>query len=341
MQTFGTARDVWGAPIQKLLQAGLRESNANRLIEKRADLKIEKIEQELNEHEIKIVCKDDIAFPPLLKHLYDSPPALFYKGTLKENTFKHALAVVGSRKISSYGYQIITQIIPALIRAGVTIVSGMALGSDGFAHTRTLDAGGTTIAFLGSGIDDDSLYPRSHISLARRIMANNGAIISEFSPGTLPLRHHFPVRNRLIAGSTFGVLVTEAAEDSGSLITARLSLEYGRDVFAVPGSIHAPLSIGPNKLIQMGAQLVLNADDILNSFNLTSVQELPFTKQKNNTSHTPNEQIILDLLAPCPLHIDQLIAKSAFESKQVSTALTMLELNGNIKHIGNHTYALI
>lgn len=342
MRACKTAENIWHATVPELMRAGVPETAATRLVEAHERLKPEIIAEELNKKEIHILCSDDPAYPPLLKQLYDAPPALFFRGTLTPHTFSKALAVVGTRKITPYGHHVISHIVPALARAGVAIVSGMALGSDGFAHASALDTGGVTVAFLGSGIDDDSLYPLSHVPLASRIIENGGAILSEFPPGALPLRHHFPIRNRLIAGSTIGVLVTEAAEDSGSLITARLSLEYGRDVFAVPGPIYAPLSIGPNKLIQMGAHLVLNAEDILTVLDLSSLQELPFENIKPQTnSLSSNEQKIISALGARPIHVDEIIAISALENKTVLTLLTMLELNGYIKHLGNHLYAAI
>lgn len=342
MRTFQSAQNIWHASLEELMRSGLSETSSARLIESRGRLNPETIAEELNKKEIQILCIEDIGYPTILKQLYDAPVALFFRGTLTSRTFSKALAVVGTRKITPYGRYVISNIALALARAGATIVSGMALGSDGCAHTTALDAGGVTVAFLGSGIDDDSLYPKSHVSLAHRIIQNNGAIISEFPPGALPLRHHFPIRNRLIAGSTMGVLVTEAAEDSGSLITARLSLEYGRDVFAIPGHIYAPLSVGPNKLIQMGAHLALNADDILTVLDISSLQELPFKgkdTRHENLSH--DEQKIISALAARPLHIDEIITASALENKIAITLLTMLELNGYIKHLGNHLYSTI
>ncbi|HBW73648.1 MAG: putative smf protein [Candidatus Magasanikbacteria bacterium GW2011_GWA2_45_39] len=342
MRTFKKAHSVWYAPLAELMRAGLQETPATRLIEARKKLNPETIAEELNKKEIQILCIEDPSYPPLLKQLYDAPIALFFRGTLAPHAFSQSLAVVGTRKITPYGRHVISLIVPALAHAGITIVSGMALGSDGFAHTAALDASGTTIAFLGSGIDDDSLYPRSHVPLAHRIIENGGAILSEYPPGTLPLRHHFPVRNRLIAGSTMGVLVTEAAEDSGSLITARLSLEYGRDVFAIPGPIYAPLSIGPNKLIQMGAHAVIAADDILTMLDISSLQELPFENIKPpREALSSNEQKIISALATRPLHVDEVITASMLENKTALTLLTMLELNGHIKHLGNHVYAAI
>lgn len=342
MRTFKNARDIWHAPLAELTRAGLSETKAARFAEARKDLNLETIAEELHTKEIYILCIEDPSYPPLLKQLYDAPCALFCRGTLSSHTFSKSLAVVGTRKITPYGHHIISSIVPALARAGITIVSGMALGSDGFAHTCALDAGGATVAFLGSGIDDASVYPRSHIPLAHRIIEQGGAILSEFPPHALPLRQNFPIRNRLIAGSTMGTLVTEAAEDSGSLITARLSLEYGRDVFAIPGTIYAPLSIGPNKLIQMGAHAVLNAEDILNVLDLSLLQELPFETIKPSHEKLSNdEQKIISALATRPLHVDEIIAVSALENRTALTILTMLELNGYIKQIGNHVYAAI
>ncbi len=341
VRALGSAEEAWQAPVSELTRAGLTSYMAERFIEARKDISQDAIARKLAEHAIGILTSEDPLFPPLLKHIYDTPPALFYRGTLTPRTFARAIAVVGTRKITPYGRYAITQMVPPLARAGVTVVSGMAIGSDGYAHTAALDAGGNTVAFLGSGLDDESLYPRTHCSLAYRIINNGGALFSEFPPGTLPLRHHFPVRNRLIAGASTGVLVTEAAEDSGSLITARLALEYGREVFAVPGAIHAPLSLGPNTLIQMGAHVALSAEDLLNILELSSVHELPFPEPTGHHELSADEQKIISALSVQPLIIDELIAQSKLESKTAITLITLLELNGYIKHMGNQMYAAI
>lgn len=342
LRTFLSAQKIWEASADELMRNGLSETCATRFTETRNTLRIEKIAEDLSLKKIKIVCDDDPLYPSLFKQLYDAPIALLYRGSLTPNTFSHALAVVGTRKITPYGRHVITHIVPELAQSNITIVSGLALGSDGLAHTAALDAQGVTVAFLGSGIDDESLYPRSHISLAHRIIENGGAIFSEFPPGALPLRHHFPIRNRLIAGSTLGVVVTEAAEDSGSLITARLSLEYGRDVFAIPGPIYAPLSMGPNKLIQMGAYAALNAQDIIHVLELSSLQKLPFEIKKTDHSKlSEDEQKIISILANGPAHVDEITATSNMENKDVVALLTMLELNGHIKNVGQHLYATI
>ena len=207
----------------------------------------------------------DKNYPQLLKEIYDPPQTLYVNGQLKA-VEKYPLAVVGTRKISSYGQQITQSLVKALARAGLTIISGLALGVDGLAHQATLDVGGRTIAVLGSSLD--IIYPPSHEKLAQRIVESDGAIISEYPPKTRPSKWTFPARNRIVAGLSLGVLVIEAPKRSGALITARFALDQGREVFAVPGSIYNKNSAGCHLLIKLGAKPVTKPEDILESFNL-------------------------------------------------------------------------
>ena len=204
-------------------------------------------------------------YPELLKKIYEPPQVLYVNGQLKAKE-KYPLAVVGTRKVSLYGKKITYSFVKALAQAGLTIISGLALGVDGIAHQAALDVGGRTIAVLGSGLD--IIYPSSHQQLAQNIIESNGAIISEYEPKTRPSKWTFPARNRIVAGMSLGTLVIEAPKKSGALITARYALEQGREVFAIPGSIYNENSAGCNLLIKMGAKPVTKPEDILESFNL-------------------------------------------------------------------------
>ena len=246
-----------------------------------------------------------------------------------------AVAIVGSRKCTQYGKQVAYDLAFALAKAGVTIVSGMALGIDGEAHRGALDAGGRTIAVLGTGVDEKSIYPHTHLSLAQRIL-KSGVILSEFEPGTPGLPHHFPQRNRIISALSLGVVVVEGSEKSGSLITANFALEQGKDVFAVPGPIYAQTSVGANKLIQQGAKLVMTAQDIM--------EELGLEQQsvQTNTDEELSEEyaLVLSIISQEAVSTDELIAKTQLPSSLVLEALTMLELQNRIQRVGAHTYGI-
>ncbi|MDA2936055.1 DNA-processing protein DprA [Patescibacteria group bacterium AH-259-L05] len=210
------------------------------------------------------ITPQDKNYPPLLKEIPDPPQELYIWGVLKQKE-KYPLAVVGTRKVSNYGKQVTLELVTELVKQGLTIISGLALGVDGISHQAALDANGRTIAVLGSGFNH--LYPQKHTKLAHDIVKSGGAVITEYPPDTKPTQKTFPVRNRIIAGLALGVLVIEAPMRSGALITARHALEQNRDVFAVPGSIYNKNSAGTNNLIKMGAKPVTKAEDILESFN--------------------------------------------------------------------------
>ncbi len=216
--------------------------------------------------DMKILTLTDTAYPSLLSQIHTPPKQLYYRGDISLLNRSNMLAVVGSRKVTPYGQQAAEALLPSCIRAGVLIVSGLAYGIDSIAHRMCVKAGAPTVAVLGSGIDDRSIYPKENLSLAHDILTNGGLLISEYKPGTSPHASHFPARNRIIAGLCKVTLVIQAAKRSGSLITARLALEGGREVLAVPGPITDPASEGTNMLIRDGAQPVLDTNDILSIF---------------------------------------------------------------------------
>jgi DNA processing protein len=237
------------------------------------------------------------------------------------------LCVVGSRKASSYGEHACRELIRGLAGAPVTIISGLALGIDAIAHAAALDAGLHTIAVPGSGLDRRVLYPRSNIGLADRILESGGALVSELEPTTRASKWSFPNRNRLMAGMSHAVLVVEAGERSGTLITARLGLEYGRDVCAVPGSIFSETSAGAHDLIRDGARPITSSDDLRDVLDLDPTD--------TEAAHTPDdlppvEADIYDLLREAHTR-DELIRASSFSSNEVTVAVTQLELKGVIR----------
>jgi len=265
---FKTLESAWQADFAELTKAELNRSIVEKIIEQRPkinpDFEMERLEKE----GVELITIQDKNYPILLKEIYAPPALLYIRGKIPSED-SIGLGVVGSRQLSLYGQQTTPPLTAKLAQAGITIISGLAKGIDTLAHQAALEAGGRTVAVLGCGIDDKSVYPYSNRQLAERIAKSGGAVISEFPIGAQPLPQHFPQRNRIISGLSKGILVIEATKRSGALITARDALEQNRDVFAVPGSVFSQNSFGPNNLIKMGAKLVSHADDILQEFNLT------------------------------------------------------------------------
>ena len=290
--------------------------------------------RQMERHAIEFVWFDDEEFPVLLRELPDPPACLYRRGAPLAQSA--AVAVVGSRKATPYGRQSTMDIVAPLAQAGVEIVSGLAFGIDAIAHQTTLDVGGRTVAVLANGLDD--VFPRSHRALAREIIAKGGTIVSEFPPGTPALRHHFPIRNRIIAGLSLGTLVVEAAEQSGSLITASLAIGYNRDVFAVPGPITSQVSAGPHGLIRMGAKLVTCADDILSELSLEHLQVE--REAKEIAADSEIESALLKQLSRAPVQLDELIRNCQFDAATVSGALLLMEMKGKVRNLGANHYVL-
>jgi len=263
---FNSMEEAWSAGVNEFKQAGLDNSLIEHIKKQRPQINPDWQIERLAKENIDLIAISDKNYPKLLKEIYAPPALLYIRGKFEPND-EFSLGVVGARKLSLYGQQITPLITADLANAGLTIISGLAKGIDALAHQATLEANGRTIAVLGSGLDKTSIYPSTNRLLAEKI-SQQGAVISEFPIGAQPLPQHFPQRNRIISGLSLGVLVIEATEKSGALITARDALEQNRDIFAVPGSILAKNSLGPNNLIKMGAKLVSQADDILNELNL-------------------------------------------------------------------------
>ena len=283
---------------------------------------------------VRVVTLLDRDYPKPLLEIPDPPPFLYLKGNL--GTVEPAVAVVGSRRASSYGILTTTRLAGELARHGVTVVSGMARGVDAAAHRAALETGGNTIGVLGCGID--LVYPTENRALFRE-MVEKGALVSEFTLGTQPLAENFPRRNRLISGLSRGVLVVEAAEGSGSLITAQMALDQGRDVYAVPGNINFSSSRGTNRLIKQGAKLVEGVTDIL--------EELPQRRQmvggaaeSPGFNLSPREAALYSLLADGPLHIDELGVRSELTPGEVSAMLLNLELKGAVIQLPGKHFSL-
>ena len=258
-------------------------------------------------------------YPALLAQLHDPPARLHLRGDPDGIFERPAVAVVGARSCSAYGAQVARTVARELAAAGVLVVSGMARGVDAEAHRGALDAGGTTLAVLGCGIDRD--YPARHAELARRIVAGAGLVVSEYQPGIEPAPWRFPARNRVIAGLSLATVVVEARERSGALITADFALELGREVFAVPGEITAALSAGTNQLIRQGAEPLLGTEDVLAALGLEAAAE-PTVELTDAAAR------VLDLLADAPGGHDELVRSSGLAASAVAAALVELELAG-------------
>lgn len=274
-----------------------------------------------------IITINDEDYPKLLKQIYDPPPVLYVLGDI--DTFKYnAIAIVGTRKATSYGKKVAEDFGRELASMEINVVSGMARGIDSYAHKGATDAGGPTTAVLGCGID--IVYPPENISLMKKIL-RYGCVVTSFPMGMRPFSGNFPARNRIISGLSLGTLVVEAAEKSGSLITADFSLEQGREVFAIPGSIYCPYARGTHKLIKQGAKLAENVEDIINELCLTD-EPLLGKKIPNRPSAklSDDERALLDLIDFQPVHLEQLVHEVKKPPSEVKSIVVRLELKGLI-----------
>lgn len=270
-------------------------------------------------------------YPDRLRRIYDPPPLIYVRGDLR--SAEPAVAVVGSRRATATGRVVTERLAAGLAASGVTVVSGLARGIDAVAHRAALDAGGRTIAVLGCGLD--VIYPPEHSGLMEAI-TQQGCIITEFPLGTPPLRHHFPQRNRIIAGLTLGVVVVEGDERSGALSTAGYALDEGREVMAVPGSVLNPLSRAPNGLLRQGATLVESAEDVLAAVGLP----LPSRQTVQASAITPPEgppAVVWQAVRTEPTHIDQVAQEAGLPVAEVAALLMELEIRGLVRQVpGKH-----
>lgn len=321
---FGSFKKAWQAPFNKIEKVVVKKS----LEEFRQKIDPEKAFKILEKEKVEILLKDE--FPALLKEIPDPPEVLYIKGSLPDENSIH-LSVVGPRKFSSYGKNVCEKIVSELKNYNIVIVSGLATGIDSIAHKTALDNKMKTIAVLGNGFHESVFYPQKNLRLAREIIENNGAIISEYPLHMKAALFTFPQRNRIVAGLSSGTLVVEAPERSGSLITAFLALEYNREVFSVPGGIFEINTKGTNNLIKMGALPVTGADDILRAFGIEP------ESAAESMDLLPTEEKIISFLYE-PLERDELIRKLKMLPKEVNPLLTQMEIKGIIKEIGGRLY---
>ncbi len=284
--------------------------------------------------QVKKVIYNANGYPPLLSQLHDAPKQLFVTGDLDELLARPRVAIVGSRKISAYGRDVTAKLAGQLAEQGIVVVSGLALGVDACAHRAALDAGGLTLAVLPGPVE--KIYPSSHASLAQQIVKQGGALVSEYPAGSDVFKFNFVARNRIIAGLADAVLITEAAEKSGSLHTARFALEQGKDVLAVPGNITSPTSVGVNNLLKSGATPVTSTEDVLHVLGLEP-QAKTARAPKGANEH---EQNLLDLIAAGTQDGAELQVQSGQHTTLFAQTLTMLEITGKIRSLGGNNWGL-
>ncbi|MBI2011604.1 DNA-protecting protein DprA [Candidatus Daviesbacteria bacterium] len=330
---FEDPKLAWLATLHELKALSIPDIVIANLEDTRKSLIPEQFLEKVIEKDIKILTIFDENYPKLLKQIYDPPIVLYYKGNFIFDEEK-TIAVVGTRKVSSYGKLVTEKFTRELVEAGFSIVSGLAKGVDTLAHKTTVFNKGKTVAILGSGID--YIFPSENSKLALEIIENNGIILSEFPPKYPPLPGNFPSRNRIIAGLSLAVLVTEASGDSGSLITAHLAIEYGREVFAVPGPITSKLSIGPAKLIKEGAKLVYETKDILEELGVDNINS---SKEQIKPNLTGLEMQIYNLLENETKHIDELCRLLKQSAANISSSLMKMEIQGIVRNLGGGVYS--
>jgi DNA processing protein len=287
-----------------------------------------------NRPKIKKMSLSSSPFTEVLAEIPDPPKSLYVLGKLPKERLP-SVAIVGSRKPTSYGREVTNRIAEALATRGVVIISGLALGTDAVAHQAAIKAGGITIAVQANGLH--SLYPKSNRHIGETIIKSGGAIVSEYPPGTEPMKHQFRARNRIVSGLADAIIITEAAARSGTLITAAHALEQGKDVYAVPGNITSPMSMGCNRLIAQGARPITDIDEFIDEIapadSDSSQQILPLGDGEL-------ENAIIDLLANGMRDGDEILAKLNIEAHEFSSAMTMLEIKGAIKPLGSNRWSL-
>jgi DNA processing protein len=332
---FGSAEAAWHAPADALRATGLGQKIVDNILQARSQINLEKTWDKLLQQEIQVITLLDDGYPRRLRELSQPPPVLYLRGTLLPED-DWAVAIVGTRRMTMYGRAVTEDIVQTLAAQGITIISGLARGIDGAAHTAAVNRGGRTLAVLGCGVDQ--IYPPDHRQLAERIITQGG-ILSDYAPGTPPDAINFPPRNRLISGLAQAVVVVEAGSTSGALITAQFAADQGREVFAVPGNINAAQSVGPNRLIRDGAQPLLQPQDILDTLNMTQVPE--HQSARAAIPADPLEARVLQVLGPEPVHVDEITFLSGIPVGEVTALLTMLELKGMVRQVGGMSYVAV
>lgn len=332
---FNDLSVAWDAPPEAYHQVGLPERVLLNFFKMRKEIDLDQVYESILTQNVTVLTLEDQSYPRLLREIDQSPPVVYLKGNL-DPADDFSVALVGTRRLSPYGRQVTRDTSIFLAGHGITIVSGLARGVDGLAHRYALEAGGRTIAVLGSGVD--IIYPPEHRKLAEAI-CENGALISDYPMGTQPEGVNFPPRNRIISGLSLATIVVEAGERSGALITADFAMEQGREVFAVPGNVLSPTSRGTNALIQSGAYAMISPKDVLDVLNLSQVNEIKSARQVLPSSAL--EAKVLQVLDFEPKHIDEICHLAGISIDQISAALTLMELKGMVQQVGGMRYVAV
>lgn len=332
IETFGSAEEAWTASEQALRATGLPADTVQRIVSYRKEVDLDAELDKLDRHGVRAVTREDDDYPRRLREIDAAPYILYIKGTLAPED-DLAIGMVGTRRATPYGRDMTRHIASDLATAGVVVVSGLALGIDTAAHRAALDAGGRTIAICGNGLD--IVYPPRNRRLAEEII-ENGALLSEFPLGTQPEASNFPARNRIISGVSRGVVIVEAPQRSGALITASFAANQGREVYAVPGSALSKTSAGCHELIRSGATLVTGADDILEDLNMQSAQSAVQTRMVLPDSD--QERRLYELIGAEPRHIDEICLESGLSIQETNGLLVAMELKGLIRQSGTQFY---
>jgi DNA processing protein len=331
---FGNLDKAWKAAPTELTRAGLDHNTVRAIETWRPKIDLDSEMEKIDQNNIRAFTYHDDGYPTRLKEIYDYPPIIYIRGELTAAD-ELCVSVVGTRRATAYGRQVTQEITADLAHNNITVISGLARGIDTVAHRTAIESGGRTIAVFACGLD--TVYPSENTILARSII-KQGALISEYPLGAKPRPDNFPRRNRIMSGMSLGVLVIEADESSGAIITAHMALEQNREVFAIPGSILSPMSRGTNRLIQEGAKLVRTCQDIFEELNLaTSIYQIEMKEMKTPSE---TETLLLKQLGAEPVHIDQVCLGSGLPISTVSSTLAIMELNGMVRQISSMNYVL-
>jgi DNA processing protein len=331
---FGDIQSAWEAPEQALREIKLDRRSLGNFLKVRHQVNLDEVLRQVDRAGAQVMTWDTPDYPNLLRQITDAPPVLFVRGTLTPAD-EWSVALVGTRKATVYGREVAHRLATDLVQNRVTLVSGLARGIDSIAHKAALDAGGRTLAVLGSGVDH--IYPAEHRKLAEAIV-ENGALLSDYPLGTRPEAANFPARNRIISGLSLGVVVVEAGFKSGAMITADFALDHGREVFAVPGSILSPASAGCNRLLRDGANIVTEVGDILETLHLDQVSEKQLAREILPANAT--EAAILEHLTAEPRHLDELSREIELPVETISSTLVMMDLKGMTRQVAPLQYVV-
>jgi DNA processing protein len=331
----GDLEAAWKASADRLISSGVQPRIVENILRVRAQLDLEKIWEHIQSSGIGVMTWEDKDYPRLLREISQPPPVLYYRGDILPED-ELAVAVVGTRRVSAYGRQVTETLAGVLARNQITVVSGLARGTDAIAHQAVLRAGGRTLAILGSGVD--RIYPPEHRKMAEEIV-ENGALISDYPLGTPPESSNFPPRNRIIAGLSLATVVIEAGEISGALITASFAADQGRDVLALPGNITSPNSVGTNRLIQSGARPLLKPEDVLEALNIEKVNVRRVARKILPADET--ETKILGVMGASSMAIDEISFLSGLPIDKVSATLALMELKGLVSNAGGMNFHAI